>query len=85
MTQVVTERKISNETIAVIDFGPSMAGDKLAFDRTVREVKQASEQLGFFFIKNHGVSQNLIDRMFEQTVRFHALPLEKKMEVKAKK
>jgi isopenicillin N synthase-like dioxygenase len=83
MNHVVTERKISNETIAVIDFGPSMAGDKVAFDRTVREVKQASEQLGFFFIKNHGVSQDLIDRMFEQTVRFHALPLEKKMEVKA--
>lgn len=83
MNQPIQERKISNETIAVIDFGPAMAGDRKAFDATVREVKHASEYLGFFFIKNHGVSQNLIDRMFEQTERFHALPLEKKMEVKA--
>lgn len=75
--------KISKESIAVIDFGEYMAGDVSAFNKVVAEVKLASEHLGFFFIKNHGVSQSLIDRMFEQTERFHALPLEKKMEVKA--
>jgi isopenicillin N synthase-like dioxygenase len=75
--------KISKESIAVIDFGEYMAGDVSAFNKVVAEVKLASEHLGFFFINNHGVSQSLIDRMFEQTERFHALPLEKKMEVKA--
>jgi isopenicillin N synthase-like dioxygenase len=79
----INEFNKSVETIAVIDLKDYIAGDLSSFKRVVEEVKLASEHLGFFFIKNHGVSQNLIDRMFEQTERFHALPIEKKMEVKA--
>ena len=73
----------SPEQIPVVDFGPAMQGERAAFDRCVADVRAASEHLGFFFIRNHGVPQDLIDRMFEQTERFHALPLERKMEVKA--
>ena len=43
---------------------------------------EACESLGFFFVKNHGVSADLVERVFEQTARFHALPLERKLEVR---
>ena len=77
------EKMTSTESIPVIDLGPTLRGDRGAFERTVEQVRAASEHLGFFFIGNHGVPQSLIDRMFEQTERFHALPLERKLEVKA--
>ena len=77
------EKMTSTESIPVIDLGPTLRGDRGAFERTVEQVRAASEHLGFFFIGNHGVPQSLIDRMFDQTERFHALPLERKLEVKA--
>lgn len=79
-----TRPALAPEQIPVVDFGPTLQrGMRADFDAAVQEVRAASSNLGFFFIRNHGVPQSLIDRMFEQTERFHALPLERKMEVRA--
>ena len=84
MTQATQTAALeSRETIAVVDLGPSREGDAAAFAQAVRDVGEASRHLGFFFVRQHGVPQALIDRMFEQTERFHALPLERKMAVQA--
>ena len=69
-------------TIPIVDIGPYLAGRPGALERTAKEVGVASEVLGFFYLYNHGVPQELIDRVFEQTERFHSLPEERKMEVK---
>src|SRR5882724_2703493 len=74
---------LSSETVPVVDFGPYLRGQPLAFGRTVDAVCAASAHLGFFFIKNHEVPQSLIEQMFHETERFHTLPLERKLEVKA--
>src|SRR4051812_23645030 len=69
--------------IAILDLGPYLSGHKAgALESTAREMAAACESLGFFFVKNHGVSSELIERVFEQTARFHSLPLEKKLEVR---
>jgi isopenicillin N synthase-like dioxygenase len=68
--------------IAVIDLGPFLAGERGALERAAAELGRASEELGFYFIANHGIPQALIDRVFAEAERFHALPLEKKLEVK---
>jgi len=68
--------------IPIVDIGPYLAGEPGALQRAAAAVGDASESLGFFYILNHGVSQDLIDRMFAETERFHSLPLERKMEVK---
>ena len=67
--------------VPVIDLGPFLAREPGALERTARALGAASEGLGFYFVGNHGVSQDLIDRVFEQTERFHRLPLEKKLSV----
>jgi isopenicillin N synthase-like dioxygenase len=54
----------------------------LASPRAAAQVREADESVGFYFIKNHGVAQPLIDRVFAGTRRFHALPLDEKMKVK---
>src|ERR1700690_1534018 len=72
----------SGTRIAAIDLGPYLAGEKGALERTARVLGEASEDLGFFFIRNHGIPQALIDRVFVEAERFHTLPLERKMAVK---
>ncbi|KAH0828292.1 1-aminocyclopropane-1-carboxylate oxidase [Fonsecaea pedrosoi] len=46
-----------------------------------REVRDACIRVGFFYVKNHGVPQEVIDRAFEVSKKFFSLPAEDKMEV----
>ena len=71
----------SSLEVPVIDLGPFLSREPGAPERTARALGAASEGLGFYFIGNHGVSQDLIDRVFAQTERFHRLPLERKLSV----
>jgi isopenicillin N synthase-like dioxygenase len=70
------------DRIPILDVGPFLAREPGALTRLGQDVHQALEDIGFFFIKNHGVSQELIDRMFAENARFHAQPLERKLSVK---
>jgi len=72
----------NTEIIPVLDLGPYLAGDPGAIDRTAEELHFALTEIGFYFIVNHGVPAEQIDAVFRQAARFHALPLEKKREVK---
>lgn len=46
-----------------------------------KQVQAASISTGFFYIKNTGVSQELLDRVHARTVEFFDLPLEKKRSI----
>lgn len=70
--------EVLEETIPILDLGPYLAGQMGADHRLAEELRWASETIGFYFIKNHGVDQALIDATFEQAARFHALPMEQK-------
>ena len=70
------------DIIPVLDLGPFLNGEPDALPALAKEVCQALEDIGFFFIKNHGVPQELVDRVFTENRRFHALPVEQKMSVK---
>ena len=73
------------EIIPVIDLGPYLAGVPSAIDRTAEEVHYALTEIGFYSIVNHGVPAEQIASVFRQAARFHALPLQKKLEVKLDK
>jgi len=72
----------NREIIPVIDLGPYLAGDPGATQRTAEEFHFALTEIGFYFIVNHGVASEQIHTAFREAARFHALPLEKKLEVK---
>jgi isopenicillin N synthase-like dioxygenase len=69
--------------IPVIDLSPFLGGRPGAAEATAAAIREASETLGFYFIRNHGVSEALIERAFHECERFHALPLERKLAVRA--
>jgi isopenicillin N synthase-like dioxygenase len=70
------------ERIPIIDYGPYFAGEKGALEKLADEVRQACEEIGFFYALNHGVEEALIERAFAASRRFHALPLERKLALK---
>jgi isopenicillin N synthase-like dioxygenase len=74
---------MSELEVPVIDIGPYLASKAGALERAAGEMREACEDIGFFFIDNHGIAQPLIDRVFVEAERFHHLPLERKMAVRA--
>src|SRR5262245_57567048 len=65
--------------LPVIDFGPYIAGVPGALEDTAAALRDALEHIGFFLMVNHGVPPQLIEQMFAEARRFHALPLADKM------
>ncbi|KAG0296099.1 hypothetical protein BGZ98_001109 [Dissophora globulifera] len=64
----------SGVTIPVIDFG-LFSSDP---EECARLVIEASRNIGFFYVKNHGVPQDLIDDMFACSERFFQRPVHSK-------
>jgi isopenicillin N synthase-like dioxygenase len=75
-------RRDAAEDIPVLDLAAYLAGERGALERLGRQIGQAFEDIGFYFIVNHGVPQSLIDGTFAETARFHALPLERKLAIR---
>jgi isopenicillin N synthase-like dioxygenase len=71
----------STEEIPIVDMGPYLAGECGAARKMADELRGATETVGFFYLKNHGVPQALIDRIFAEAKRFFAQPVEEKMKV----
>ena len=47
-------------------------------------VGRALRELGFLYVVNHGIEQTLRDKVMENSVKFFALPQEKKLEIAQK-
>ncbi len=66
------------EAIPILDLGPYRAGASGAEHHLAEQLAWACENVGFYFIRDHGVDQALIDATFAQAARFHALPMDRK-------
>jgi isopenicillin N synthase-like dioxygenase len=67
--------------IPVIDVGPLRSRSDVI--PVAREIREAATNIGFFYVSNHGVPLSVIERVLEAGRKFFALPLEKKMQVRA--
>ena len=57
-----------------IDIGPMFLGDPQARRSVGDAVRDACRGVGFFYIRNHGVSQSIVDEAFRQMARFSPGP-----------
>ena len=69
-------------TIPVIDFGSYLEGAPGALESLADRVRDACQQVGFFYMSGHGVPDALVEDTFAASRRFHALPLAEKMKLK---
>jgi len=75
---IVFSNKNTNNTIPVIDLRPFIYGNHLSKKEVVSQIKYALESTGFILLKNHGISQNLIDAGFEMQRDFFYQSIEEK-------
>ena len=69
------------KAVPVIDVGALAAPDSTAYEQLCCELGHAYSTMGFGYIRNHGISNELIAGMIEATKTFHALPIEVKMKI----
>jgi isopenicillin N synthase-like dioxygenase len=69
-----TPDEFAEEEIPILDLGPYLAGEAGALDRLAAELRHAQEEVGFYFIINHGVPCELIARSHANLVHFFDLP-----------
>ncbi len=72
------------DSIPVIDLAPSFSGDAAQRKAVAWEIHKTARDTGFFYIKNHGVTQEMMDGQLELARTFFKLPLEEKMKVDAR-
>ncbi len=62
-------------TLPILDLSSWREGDRASLSTIAAEVGAACRDVGFFYVGNHGVDKDLIERAFAQSRRFFALPL----------
>jgi isopenicillin N synthase-like dioxygenase len=64
--------------IPIVDLAGGRAGIAKVRSRAAQDIHRACRENGFFYVSNHGVAPELIDRQFEMAKRFFDLPIEDK-------
>ena len=70
---------IAEANLPVIDLGGLTSGDPAQKAAVARALGDAARTSGFFYIRNHGIDQALIDAAFAASKQFHNLPRREKM------
>ncbi|MFT4173979.1 MAG: 2-oxoglutarate and iron-dependent oxygenase domain-containing protein [Rhodocyclaceae bacterium] len=68
-------------SLPLIDVAGLRSPDRAERLAVGRQLREACQTRGFFYIRNHGISQTLIDRVFEENELFFDQPMEKKLAV----
>ena len=73
-------QRVSFDKIPIIDLEPMFSGDAAAKERLAEELRKACTEVGFLYIKNHHVSQEIIRKTFDVAEDYFALPDDVKMQ-----
>ncbi len=69
-------KTVAVEEIPVIDFAPFLSGSEADRSAVAASIGEACETVGFFYLANHGVPQDLIDGAFAASKSFFDQPME---------
>ena len=70
------------DAIPLLDVSAYLAGERVALDTLGAELRWAFENVGFYYLRGHGIDRSLIDATYAAAARFHAQPPEKKLAVR---
>lgn len=83
VTQKTPDSVLSDCPIPVLNIGAFLRHEPGALEALSFTLRDALENVGFYYLAGHNVPQSLIDRVFAACAQFHAQPLETKMELRA--
>ena len=69
------------KTVPVIDLAPYTTPNSDTTE-TAKAIREACKHIGFFYVKNHGVPEQLIKSIFANSAKFFSLPREEKREIR---
>src|SRR5215470_7829181 len=81
-SMAVKDVEEATRAIPVIDFGPAFRGEPGGLDAVARQVRLASQEVGFFYLAGHGVPPAVVEAAFEASREFHATPVDEKLRLK---
>lgn len=73
--------RVPFESLPVIDLAPIFTDDLEAKRELAVALRRACTEVGFFYVKNHGVPQEVVDGAFETARRYFAQTDEEKMAI----
>jgi isopenicillin N synthase-like dioxygenase len=79
MSEVAVELG-AGERIPVVDFHGLTASDLALRKATATSMREAFEDFGFIYLKDHSVPQRVVDELFAQSIAFFDLPKTTKAE-----
>lgn len=80
-TVALIDNPDSTEEIPTLDFAPYLEGRPGGLEEVAAKLREITMTVGFFYLRNHGIPQETIDRVFAESRRFHALPEEEKLKL----
>ncbi len=66
--------RLDFDKIPVIDIGAMMGDDETAKQQAAKQIREAAVNVGFFYVRNHGVPEAAIKAAHETATRFYDLP-----------
>ena len=79
----MTEYPSLRQPIPILDARDYLSGNEAALAPLAEALRDALENIGFYYLRGHGVSRSVIASVFEAATRFHAQPLALKLAIKA--
>lgn len=77
METTVLEQKVKMD-IPSVDMADYLSGNPMLKEKFVQELGKAYEEYGFVKVKNHGIDQKLIKKLYKRVEQFFGLPTETK-------
>ena len=70
-------KRASEDEIPILDAQSIVSNYDISL--LAKSVRKACQNMGFFYVKNHGISQTIIDDAFDAPKKFFSEPIERKM------
>ncbi len=70
---------MSGHDLPVIDLEPLISNAPGGLEKVAAEIGRTAREIGFFYVRNHGVDSGLMEASFAAAHRFFAEPVETKM------
>ncbi len=69
-------------SVPIVDMAPFSTGDPQARQAIATKIATACQNIGFFYVRNHGIPQPLIDHTFALSKQFFQQPFEVKQHLR---